>query len=628
MRKSIIIAAVGFAGIMQTAVAQNNNSFQQQYDSFKNNATKEYIDFRRNANKEYAEFMRNAWKKYGAEPPVKKPIEKKVTIVPFPEEDFNKPIDSKPIVINNVIQKLEPIKQPVPPTVIPEIPYTVPYIDKGIRRPKDEIDFHLDSIKSLLAIITPQDIPLDTLDHLDLIDVLPQLDQSIMGMRNDFTQLKLDTIKGMLLSITPQDIPQDTLDHMDLIDLLPYIEDNLDKKDKNFKLKKQGIKSLEALLVPQVIPNDPIEIEDDYQYMKFNFYGTEMKVRLCDDQRFKLVNCKESTIADTWLLLSDERYNNLIRDCLMMRVQYNLCDWAYLQMIKTISDQFFGTGTNEAAMLTAYLYCQSGYKMRLGTANNKLFMLYGTKNRIYDKLYYILDGEFYYPLDCNEESMHICNVKYPKEQELSLLVMNEQKFNMEKAEERTIASKRYPGIKVTTNANKNLIEFYDKYPSSEVNNDFMTRWAMYANTPMSEQVKNDIYPVLKKNIEGKSQLDAVNMILNFVQTGLVYEYDDKVWGGDRAFFAEESLYYPFCDCEDRSVLFSRLVRDLLGMKVILVYYPGHLATAVHFDSEVKGDYITLNGENYTVCDPTYINAGVGRTMPRMDNSKTTVMLLE
>lgn len=42
-------------------------------------------------------------------------------------------------------------------------------------------------------------------------------------------------------------------------------------------------------------------------------------------------------------------------------------------------------------------------------------------------------------------------------------------------------------------------------------------------------------------------------------------------------------------------LFTRLVCDLLGLKVTLVYYPGHLPLAVCFTEKVKGDYILLNG---------------------------------
>jgi hypothetical protein len=133
---------------------------------------------------------------------------------------------------------------------------------------------------------------------------------------------------------------------------------------------------------------------------------------------------------------------------------------------------------------------------------------------------------------------------------------------------------------------------------------------------------------LREHIKGYSEKEAVERLLNWVQTAFVYEYDDKVWGHDRAFFAEESLYYPYCDCEDRSILLSRIVRDLLGLKVVLVYYPGHLATAIHFANDVKGDYLVLNGVRYTVCDPTYIGATIGMTMPGMDNNKATVILLE
>lgn len=178
------------------------------------------------------------------------------------------------------------------------------------------------------------------------------------------------------------------------------------------------------------------------------------------------------------------------------------------------------------------------------------------------------------------------------------------------------------------NINENLIKFFDSYPTSTINEDFGTRWAIYANTPLSQQAKKSLYPALRNTLNGKSQLDAVNRLLNFVQTAFVYEYDDKVWGGDRAFFADETLYYPYCDCEDRSILFSRLVRDLLGLKVVLIYYPGHLATAVHFTEGITGDYIAMNGKRYIICDPTYIGAPVGATMPEMDNAKAKVILLE
>ena len=61
------------------------------------------------------------------------------------------------------------------------------------------------------------------------------------------------------------------------------------------------------------------------------------------------------------------------------------------------------------------------------------------------------------------------------------------------------------------------------------------------------------------------------------------------------------------------------MRDLLGLDVVLVNWPGHLATAVVFTDEVEGDYFTVEGRRYTVCDPTYIGASVGMTMPHFKN---------
>jgi hypothetical protein len=72
------------------------------------------------------------------------------------------------------------------------------------------------------------------------------------------------------------------------------------------------------------------------------------------------------------------------------------------------------------------------------------------------------------------------------------------------------------------------------------------------------------------------------------------------------FFAEELLYYPYCDCEDRSVLFSYLVRNLVGLEVCGLEYPGHMSTAVNFDSNVSGDYISFEGKRYVILKPSFI----------------------
>ena len=384
--------------------------------------------------------------------------------------------------------------------------------------------------------------------------------------------------------------------------------------------------------IPQPKPIEPIKEQPQpvEKRFAFRFYGTEGQVRLDNDLRFSLNGTSESQVADAWRLLSGERrLDNVIRDCLELRIRHGLCDWAYLQMLKELGMQFCGANTNEATLLTAYLYCQSGYKMRIGRGKSgRLYLMVASRHSIYGIPYYQIAGEDYYPLGYNEDGLYICEASFPKEQPLSLWIAQENRLAERLSDARTLKSKRYPQVKATIQGNRNLIDFYNNYPTSQVGENFMTRWAMYANTPLAQGVKESLYPSLRSAIQGTSQHEAANMLLNFVQTAFVYEYDDKVWGGDRALFAEESLYYPYCDCEDRSILFSRLIRDLLGLKVVLVYYPGHLATAVNFTEHITGDYILLNGQRFTVCDPTYIGAPVGATMPDMDNSGAKVILLE
>lgn len=367
--------------------------------------------------------------------------------------------------------------------------------------------------------------------------------------------------------------------------------------------------------------------ENNPQMFSFSYLGTSLQVRKPQGNMVSLSSTDENAVANAWNSLCDSRFNNLIIDCVKLRNSLNLCDWAYLMMLQALGNAYCATNSNAATLLMAYIFSQSGYKMRLGQANGKLEMLYATQHDVYDTPYYACDGEKFFALSKINSSIKINAAKYPKEQSLSLWISTTPQIQFKGSQDRVLISKRYPEMSVHVSVNKNLLTFFDSYPTSEVGGNFMTRWSMYANTPICKEAQNELYPQLRKYISGYSQLEAVERLLNWVQTAFVYEYDDKVWGHDRAFFPDETLYYQYCDCEDRSILFTRLVRDLLGLKCILIYYPGHLASAVCFTENVRGDYIQVNGSRYVVCDPTYIGASVGHTMPNMDNSSAKVIVL-
>ena len=376
---------------------------------------------------------------------------------------------------------------------------------------------------------------------------------------------------------------------------------------------------------PKPEPIAPVKPKENlpYKTVSISFYGTSVNVGFPtnDDLKIKAVN--EEAFADAWQHLANEKYDITLSDVLEVRDELELCDWAYINMLQAVCEKQYGK-TNEAVIMQAFLLAQSNYKIRLAY-NDKLYILIASEYGIFKMYRYNVNGKEFYALDGKGGYLNYCKAAFEKEKSISLQLRKEQKLGHTPTPARKLTSKF--GIVANVTVNKNEIDFFNNYPSAYINGNTKTKWAVYANTPLSENIKKTLYPILKKSVTGLSERDAVNKIMNFVQTAFTYEYDDKVWGGDRSFFAAETLHYPYSDCEDRSILFSRLVRDILGTEIVLIYYPGHLATAVRFKEEVNGDYILYQNKKYTICDPTYVNAPVGKTMPGMNNKEAQVIVL-
>lgn len=376
---------------------------------------------------------------------------------------------------------------------------------------------------------------------------------------------------------------------------------------------------------PQPDPIVPIQGNDQTAgHMEIPFYGNHISIAV-PEKTVTLKSTAPDAIADVWDQLSQSNYDNIVASSLKARSDYKLCDWAYYQLTEKIAQQLYGTG-NTSTLIQAYILVQSGYQLRFGADKERLLILTACEQQIYNHLCYTIDGRRYYCFWAPpaNKSISICQAKFDGEKAFELQIREEQHFPNTVSEKRTLTSSK--GISTQTKINTHAIHFYNEYPTGYINNQFITRWALYANTPMEEHVKAQLYPQLEEALGNKPLWEKINLLLNWVQTAFTYEYDDTVWGTDRAFFAIETLYYPYCDCEDRSILFSRLVRDLLHTNVVLLYYPGHLATAV--ESEAAGDYVTVEGRRFVVCDPTYIGAPAGVTMPDMDNTTAVAIILD
>ncbi len=367
------------------------------------------------------------------------------------------------------------------------------------------------------------------------------------------------------------------------------------------------------------MPEGPVAPVRDM--FEFSYYGTECEVPFDEGLRFRLDGISENDVADAWTFLTNDMSSVLVASCLEWRDELSLCDWGYVSFVGKMTEAYFGDGQmNEARLMQMYILVQSGYMMRIARLGSRLALLFPSENNIWQYPYLTLDGCRFFILDSSKaaETIYLFNHKFPKEQMLSLNMPVVPELEYEYGDERTFSSRRYPEIKANVSVNPNLMDFYRDYPLS---ND----WDIYARTSLSEDVKSQLYPMLKGKIEGMGSLDAAQRLLNYVQTAFDYKTDGDQFGFEKPFFADELFGYPYCDCEDRSILFSVLVHELLGLEVMLVNYPGHMATAVDFNGEVYGAYFEVDGVKFTICDPTYIGAPVGEAMPQFVNALAKII---
>lgn len=353
----------------------------------------------------------------------------------------------------------------------------------------------------------------------------------------------------------------------------------------------------------------------------FEYYGALCSVSLTDNHRFVLSRVDESAVADAWVQLSSENYTPVVAECVAWRDRLHLCDWGYVGFLEQMTKAFFSEQQNEARLMQMFILAQSGYKVRIAQANNELIVLFPSHDVIYEYAYLPVGDMKYYIADSEKrhKTLRLFDREFPNEQLFSLQIAEEPVLAVQMTEPRLFMIDGSHDVSVAVN--RNMIDFYDGYPLSNA-------WDMYVRASLSQSAKNQLYPSLQQSISGKAIPDAANILLHFVQRGFEYQTDGEQFGGERALFADESLYYPYCDCEDRSILYSILVRDLLGLDVVLLHYPGHLATAVRFDDNVSGDYICLDSGKYTVCDPTYIGASIGCAMPQYKQVAAVVVKID
>lgn len=383
----------------------------------------------------------------------------------------------------------------------------------------------------------------------------------------------------------------------------------------------------ESLTTPAEKPQ--IDAQKNRSHMKFFFYGFPAELSYDNALKTSLASpINEKAISRFWERLSQSNYPDLLKQISYLAHSMSLNDWGILEFCHAVGKEINGS-ENEAILFTWFLASKSGYETKVGYSGNQVCLLTATANTLYGvpfftfvkgkQRYYVVSLDPKWKL--NDESIYTYEGDYPGATEPVKFSIKTppttEKLSSGKTLKFTYGGQDHA---VPVKFSRDAVDFFEYYPQ--------TNFEVYFGALPSTESTTSLLAGLRPLVQGKTEKEAANILLRFVQTAFRYKTDPEQFGREKPLFPDETLYYGYSDCEDRSILFAYLLRTLTGLAVIGLDYPGHIATAVKFSDDIGGDAVLYQGTAYVICDPTYENANVGDCMPEFKGVKPKIIRID
>ena len=588
MKRLVFLAVTALASIPLSAQVVTDD-----FDKFIQEENASFDKFIDDANKEFIEFLRHPWKKAEA----KKPVER-----------HTKPEPPKPVIYDE--QKHPEDTPPVELTIKDILNQTT---IEGQQRPTVEVK-NVDQLT--FDKPTPKAQPQPKPTPKPTVIVAKQNTPTIIGGNTP----KAGPAKPQATPVKPQPVA-------------PKAEPTTPAKPQATPVKPQPVapkaepttpaKPQATPVKPQPKPKAKPAMQSSlqkefYPSVAINYCNTKLYIDASMKGVINITSSQECAVADGYEALCRSNYKPLIANCQQAQKDFRLNDWGVFLFVKTAAEALCND-ENSCIVMQQFLLNELGYRAKMARRGdrNQLLLFVATDCMVYGHPYFTKEGLNYYNINGTEAcTFYMCNQDSKKAKTPVAMRLN----NVPALNSGVVSRQRTNkagNVSVSVNVSKSLMDFYASMPQCD--------YGVYAKAPVAGSLAQEVLGTLRPLVQGKSEVDAANLLLNFVQTGFKYATDEEQFGFEKPFFVEELFYYPACDCEDRSVLFGWLVRELLGLDVVYLDYPNHIATAVQFKGDVKGDFLTVDGKRYTVCDPTYIGASIGMTMPNLRSAGVSIL---
>ena len=338
-------------------------------------------------------------------------------------------------------------------------------------------------------------------------------------------------------------------------------------------------------------------------------------------ENLSLPNTQEKSIAEFWRNLSQTEYLPAVNTLVEIQRQSALNDYGLAILCREYAGSVWAAhaqNKNETNIFLIFLLNQLSLDAKIVRKANRLEPVIYSPQTVYAMSYITIDQKKYYFLFSTSEKASIYSYKINFSEKVAGLDFNISKplhITPDVVEKELKIKKLNKTVKLQYA--KDAIAYYKNYPQVDAD--------IYANAAVSDAFKKSVIKEFTSLLKGKTEQEAVDILLNFMHYAFEYKTDDEQYGYEKWNFCEENLFYPYNDCEDRAFLFSWLVRELLHLDVVLLLFSNHVSTAIHFNTPVSGHYFTIDEQKFVICDPTYIGATIGMISPEYKNEEAEIV---
>ncbi len=338
---------------------------------------------------------------------------------------------------------------------------------------------------------------------------------------------------------------------------------------------------------------------------EFDFYGHKLmfQYRVATLGFNKNLNQAElNTICNR--IYEDTETDLFIAQLKSYTTRYAMDEMAALMLLNRFCKEAFKKETDEAKTIFKYVILRKkNIDAVLGYNANRV-TLYGRTNFAIDNCLFIKkNNKIYYDLSFEQSKAADAETEFiPKFSKVTKplpLVMNMVNPPMFNAViKKKIFPFEYDGFVYffSCNINQSLVEYYRDLPTISIN-------TIYLNYGFSSKAHQTLVSEMKQAVSGMPEIKAMDFVLKFTQQAVDYRKDVV----EKFAFPEETLAGSFADCEDKAILFATLMKDVLGLRTVALYYKDaeHINVAVERSKKVSGNNtFTFNNREYIVCEPS------------------------